>query len=408
MKILVLNAGSSSHKVCLFDLNQAETDPKQAAPTPIWRGQLDWSHRAGQVELAAHTAAGASISHAIATESRQEGLQQLLAALHQGPTEVLDRLGEIAVVGHRIVHGGPHYSASVRVNESVKATIRELVPLAPAHNPANLEGIEVLEQLLPDVPQVASFDTAFHHTLPPAAATYPGPHAWLEQGIRRYGFHGLSHQYVARRAATLMERDPAELRLITCHLGNGCSLAAVQGGRSIDTTMGFTPLDGLMMGSRSGSVDPGILIYLMRQQGCTADQLDQLLNRSSGLKGLSGLSNDMRTVIDAVYAGNGQAQLAFEVFLHRLRQQIGAMLASLGGLDGLVFTAGIGENTPLVWQKTVAAFEFLGLQLDPSRLKRDAADQNIAADTSTAAVWVIHTQEEWAIAQDCLALCRPS
>ncbi|MBD0337055.1 MAG: acetate kinase [Cyanobacteria bacterium Co-bin13] len=404
MKILVLNAGSSSHKSSLFDLDPAAND--LTPPAPVWRGQLDWSHQAGQVELSAHTAGGASIEEVIKTDSKMEGLERLLKTLHQGPTQVIDALSAIDVVGHRVVHGGPDYSDSVAISETVKTTIRELIPLAPSHNPANLEGIEVLEQLLGDVPQLAAFDTAFHAGLPAAAATYPGPYAWWEKGIRRYGFHGISHRYGAQRAAQLLQRDLAELKLITCHLGNGCSLAAVAGGQSIDTTMGFTPLDGLMMGSRSGSVDPGILIHLMRSEGYSADQLDHLLNKESGLLGVSGVSNDLRAVVDAIATQNPRAQLALDLFIHRLRREIGGMLASLGGLDALVFTAGIGENSPLVWEKASAAFQFLGLRLDPAKLERSPEDRDIAAADSAVRVLVIHTQEEWAIAQDCVALCQ--
>jgi acetate kinase len=242
--------------------------------------------------------------------------------------------------------------------------------------------------------------------MPEAAATYPGPYAWVEQGIRRYGFHGISHQYVAQRAADLLGRDIASLKILTCHLGNGCSLAAVKGGMSIDTTMGFTPLDGVMMGSRSGSVDPGILIHLLRQEGYSADQLDTMLNKESGLKGLSGLSNDMRVVVEAMDQGHPQATLAVDVFIHRLRREMGAMIASLGGLDVVVFTAGIGENKSLVWQRACEPFEFLGLRLKDGELGRAKDDQDIAAADSRVRVLVIHTQEEWAIAQACVALLQ--
>lgn len=401
MKILVLNAGSSSHKSCLFDLGQTNADQPLA---PLWRGQLDWSHQADQVELSAQTAAGEEVNTVFAAASRTEGIEKLLLTLHEGPTQVLGSLSEINAVGHRVVHGGQEHRQSTRITPGVKDAIRHLIPLAPAHNPANLEGIEALEQILGEVPQVAAFDTAFHATLPAGAAVYPGPYQWLERGIRRYGFHGISHQYVARRAAAMIGRPLEDLKLITCHLGNGCSLAAVSGGVSIDTTMGFTPLDGLMMGSRSGSVDPGILVHLLREEHYTADQLDHLLNRESGLKGVSGVSNDLRGVVDAIAQGNPRAQLALDLFIHRLRREIGAMLAGLGGLDGLIFTAGIGENSPLVWEKACAAFSFLNLQLDSSRLQRAPHDQDIAATTSAVRVLVIHTQEEWAIAQDCLRL----
>jgi len=399
MKILVLNAGSSSHKSCLFDLGQGA---EGAAPHPLWRATLDWTHQQGKVELSA-SGAGESIQQVLAITDKAAGLEAMVNTLVEGPTQVLDRLSAIDAVGHRVVHGGRDYIDSVPIDEAVKAAIHRLIPLAPAHNPANLEGIEALEGILGDQPQVAVFDTAFHARMPEAAATYPGPYAWVEQGIRRYGFHGISHQYVAQRAAAMLGRDPAELNLLTCHLGNGCSLAAVKGGLSIDTTMGFTPLDGLMMGSRSGSVDPGILIHLMRQEGYGADQLDRLLNKESGLQGLSGIANDLRLVVEAMEQGNAQARLAFDTFIHRLRREMGGMIASLGGLDAVVFTAGIGENSPLVWRQACAPFEFLGLRLKAD-LSRAKEDQDIASEDSRVRSLVIHTQEEWAIAQACVAL----
>ncbi|MBD2109440.1 acetate kinase [Nodosilinea sp. FACHB-13] len=396
MKILVLNAGSSSHKSCLFDLSQGAED---AVPTPLWRAALDWTHQQGKVELSA-SGAGESMQQVLPIADKAEGLEAMVKTLVEGPTQVLESLSDIDAVGHRVVHGGREYIDSVRIDDQVKAAIQRLIPLAPAHNPANLQGIEALEGILGDVPQVAVFDTAFHARMPEAAATYPGPYAWVEQGIRRYGFHGISHQYVAQRAADLMGQDIASLKILTCHLGNGCSLAAVKNGVCVDTTMGFTPLDGVMMGSRSGSVDPGILIYLMRQEGYTADQLDQLLNKESGLKGLSGRSNDMRAVAEAMEQGDAQAKLAIEVFTHRLRREMGAMIASLGGLDGVVFTAGMGENSPPLWQQACEPFEFLGLRLKPD-LSRTKDDQDIAAADSAVRVLVVHTQEEWAIAQAC-------
>lgn len=401
MKILVLNAGSSSHKSCLFDLTQI-SDPS-LAPIPIWRAALDWTHAEGQVELSAATASGAALKQSLPITDKAEGIAAMLRTLVEGETQVLASLSDLDGVGHRVVHGGRDYVDSVRIDSDVKAAIQRLIPLAPAHNPANLQGIEAMENILGDIPQVAVFDTAFHAQMPAAAATYPGPYTWLDQGIQRYGFHGTSHRYVAQRAATMLGRDLAELKLITCHLGNGCSLAAVKNGHSIDTTMGFTPLEGLMMGSRSGSVDPGILIHLIRQEGYNGDQLDQLLNKASGLKGISGVSNDLRLVIEAMEQGNDRAKLAVEMFLHRLRRGIGSMLASLGGLDALVFTAGIGENSALVWQNACEPFAFLGLKLQDNP-QRSAVDQDITAPDSTVRVLVIHTQEEWAIAQACLTL----
>jgi acetate kinase len=405
MKILVLNPGSSSHKSCLFDLSLGST---QSTPIPVWRGQLDWTHQEGRVELVAKTNVGGSIEKQLSIQHKPDGIQALLNTLVDGPTQVLNSLLEIDGVGHRVVHGGLDYQAPTLITDKVKASIRRLFPLAPSHNPANLEGIETLETILENVPQIAMFDTAFHACMPEAASAYPGPYSWLEKGIRRYGFHGISHQYVAERAAQILGHNLADLKLLTCHLGNGCSLAAVKHSRSIDTTMGFTPLDGLMMGSRSGSVDPGILIHLIRQESYTADQLDHLLNTASGLKGLSGLSNDMRLVIEATEHNNPRAQLAFDVFIHRLRQEMGRMIASLGGLDAVVFTAGIGENSPIVWQQACAPFHFLGLKLKEAPvLNRSHDDQDIAAPDSSVGVLVIHTQEEWAIAKACLKLLQP-
>lgn len=290
------------------------------------------------------------------------------------------------------------------INEDVKKAIAQLATLAPVHNPAAVEGIEAIEQSLGDVKQVAVFDTGFHATIPDAAAIYPGPYEWVEQGIRRYGFHGISHQYCAQRAADILGRDLASLKLINCHLGNGCSLAAIQNGRSIDTTMGFTPLDGLMMGSRSGSIDPGILIYLLRQSNYSAESLDYVLNKSSGLRGISGISSDLPEVIAAIAQGNYRAQLAWDMYVHRLRAGIGSMLASLGGLDVLVFTAGVGEKSPGIRQAVSEGFGFLGLKIDPQKNQQNPVDIDITTPESTIRVLVIHTQEDWAIAQQCWLL----
>lgn len=404
MKILVLNAGSSSHKSCLFDLSQPGS--LSLAPAPVWRAGLDWTHSQGGVELTAYRADGALVQQVLPLTDKTEGLAAMLNTLVQGPTQVLGELREIVAVGHRVVHGGRDYCDPVPIDENVKATIRRLIPLAPSHNPANLQGIEAMEVLLDGVPQVAMFDTAFHTTLPAAAAVYPGPYDWLEQGIRRYGFHGISHNYVAQRAAALVGKPIDRLKILSCHLGNGCSLAAVRHGVSVDTTMGFTPLDGLMMGSRCGSLDPGILIHLIRQFGYSADQLDNLLNRESGLKGISGISNDLRRVVEAMDQGDPRAQLALEVFSHRLRREMGAMVASLQGLDVLVFTAGMGENSPLIWRRACDTFGYLGLKLRTGDLTPSPEDQDIAASDSQVRVLVIHTQEEWAIAQACVALIQ--
>lgn len=400
MKILVLNAGSSSQKSCLYDITDA-AHFGSSPPQPLWESLVDWNRRQGIAEVKITTARGTVLERELSAQTRSAVMAQVLDTLWQEKTRVIDDLSEIDVVGHRVVHGGQQYCKSVIVTAEVKKAIADLASFAPLHNPINLEGIEAIEQALGDIPQVAVFDTAFHSQLPLAAAVYPGPYAWFEQGIRRYGFHGISHQYCARRAAQLMGRPLEDLRLIVCHLGNGCSLSAIRDGHSVDTTMGFTPLEGLMMGTRSGSIDPGIFIYLLRQEGYTADRLERLLNQESGLKGVSGLSADMRQIATEAAAGNTRAQLALDVFIHRLRSAMGAMLASLDRLDALVFTAGIGENSPSIRAATCEAFQCLGLQLDPIENERHPVDVDIAAPESAVRIFTIHTQEDWAIAQDC-------
>jgi acetate kinase len=401
MKILVLNAGSSSQKSCLYELNEVLPD---RPPQPLWEAQIDWNHREGVAELKVETASGTEQKEEFASDSRQAAISRMLETLWQGKTQVINSLNEIDIVGHRVVHGGQDYQQSTLISPDVKEAIARLSVFAPVHNPVNLEGIEALEKILPNRPQVAVFDTAFHAQLPPAAFVYPGPYEWLEDGIRRYGFHGISHQYCARRAAQILNRDLTHLRLISCHLGNGCSLAAIRGGWSVDTTMGFTPLDGLMMGSRSGAIDPGIIIHLLRRSDLTAEKLDNILNRNSGLKGISGVSGDMRQIGEAITQGNERAQLALDIYIHRLRAGIGAMLASLGGLDALIFTAGVGENSAVVRAAACEAFGFLGLKLDGEKNQHSPVDEDIAAVDSAARVLVIHTQEDWEIARECWKL----
>jgi acetate kinase len=399
--ILVLNAGSSSQKAALYDVGESlPADP----PTPLWRAQAEWSEDS-PARLAVSTAS-ATVERTIPADDRGTLLGDLLPALWEGPTAVVSGPAAIAVVGHRVVHGGPDYAGSVRVTPTVEANIRRLAAFAPQHNPENLAGIAAVERALPGVPQVAVFDTAFHATLPPAAAVYPGPYAWYARGIRRYGFHGISHQYCAERAARLLDRDLTALGLVTCHLGNGCSLAAIRGGKSIDTTMGFTPLDGIMMGNRPGTLDPGILTYLMRADAATADTLDATLNHASGLQGLSGVSSDLRDVLSARAQGNVRAALAFDVFVHRLRAGLGAMLAALGGADAVIFAGGIGEHSPEVRSAACDAFAFLGIALDAARNAASPTDAVISTPGSAVAVLIVATQEDWMIARDCWRLLR--
>ena len=351
MKILVLNAGSSSLKCWYDDLRQ---DALDAAPLqPQWSTHVEWNEKTG------------------------------IEALFESVLKALP--GAVDVVGHRVVHGG-RFRASAILTPEVRTAIAQETAIAPAHNRLALKAVDILQQHFgPSLKQIAVFDTAFHATLAPEAYVYPGPYSWYEAGIRRYGFHGISHGYASRRAAQLLGRDPAGLRIVTCHLGSGASLAAVRDGKSIDTTMGFTPLEGLMMGSRSGSVDPGILVYLLREHHYTADQLDDILYKQSGLLGISGISADMREILSAIDRGDSRAGLAFDIYAHRLVREIGSMLAVLGGADALVFTGGVGENCAPLREKVTQQFGFLpDLQ-----------------------VLVIHAEEEWEIARQCFELIEP-
>lgn len=419
VKTLVLNAGSSTQKSGLYEIEQQLPD---TPPEPLWEAKIDWTQEADAAILAVETYNGESWEEKIPKGERQDAIARMLDTLWQGKTQVLSQLEEIDVVGHRVVHGGEQYRQAVQITPEVRDAIASLIPLAPEHNPINLEGIDAIARLLPQVVQVAVFDTAFHSSMPRAAAVYPIPYPFLEQGIRRYGFHGISHQYCADRAAQILqqagkafadepnlEENPARsanalpLRLITCHLGNGASLAAVRDGVGIDTTMGFTPLEGLMMGSRSGSIDPGILIHLLRQ-GYDVEALNRLLNKESGLKGLSGVSSDLRQITAAIAEGNERAKLALDVYLQSLRRHIGAMLMSLGGLDAIAFTGGVGENSPLVRRSACQALEFLGLKLDEEKNQSRPIDTDIATSDSTVCVLVVRAREEWAIAQECWKL----
>ncbi len=403
MKILILNAGSSSQKSCLYEIegDNLPVDP----PEPLWQAQIDWNERDGSADLNVTTDRGETLHETFPSTSKLDDTIKAVETLWSGRTGSIENPDEIDIVGHRVVHGGEKYRQSTWITADVKAEIDRLATFAPAHNPVNLAGINAIERVLgADIPQVAMFDTAFHATLPPAAYVYPGAYEWLEQGIRRYGFHGIGQQYSAGRAARILGQDLTSLKTIVCHLGNGCSLAAIRDGVSIDTTMGFTPLEGLMMGTRSGSIDPGILVHLLRHPGGSVDELDRLLNKESGLLGISGVSNDLRKVVAAIEGGNDRAKLAFDLFVHRLRSEIGAMLASLGGLDVLVFSAGIGEHSAAIRSAACKGFEFLGLALDEQKNYADPHDLDISTADSKVRVMVIHVEEDWTIARECYRL----
>jgi len=399
MKILVLNSGSSSQKSCLYDIG--DTLPEHP-PAPAWEGKIEWN--GSQADVQVRNSQGAQLKDRVQVASRSDAIERLLDTLWSGKLRVVSALSEIDVVGHRIVHGGKDLDKATAITPEVKSAIARMSGFAPLHNRAELEGIEIIEKRIGEVLQVAVFDTGFHTRLPEPAAVYPGPYEWLAQGIRRYGFHGINHQYCAERTAQLLGKDLRSLKLVTCHLGNGCSLAAIREGRSIDTTMGFTPLEGLMMGTRSGSVDPGIMTYLMRHGGFTGQQLDEVLNTRSGLLGISGISGDMRQIVAAMKDGHMRAKLAFEVFVHRLQAGIGAMIAVLSGIDALVFTAGIGENSPEVRAAACANFGFLGLKLDAAKNAQSSAERDISLSDSAVRILIVRAQEDWAIARDCWRL----
>ncbi len=369
--VLVVNAGSSSLKVKLFPAGDAVLVERIGGDS-----RLVASFGIDEERRVAH--------HDEALRLVLERLGQRLPA------------GGIRAVGHRVVHGGVHYSRPVAIDDAVEAIIEELSALAPLHNPANLEGIRAARGLLPEVPQVAVFDTAFHAGMPRRAFLFGLPmRLYREERVRRYGFHGTSHAYVSRRAATLLGRPLEALKLVTLHLGNGASAAAVAGGRSVDTSMGFTPMDGLLMGTRSGDIDPGVLLHLLRG-GLSVDDLDRILNRESGLLGLSGVSNDMRDVRHAAEAGQPDAAAALEVFAYRIAKTVGAYAAAMGGLDAVVFTGGIGENDARIRAESMAGLGFLGLRLDDERNRRN--DAHIGAEGAAVEVLVVPTDEERMIA----------
>ena len=410
MKILVLNSGSSSQKSALFEFeHNMAADPVP----PLWEGKLQWDGDREELHIRNHS--NQEIRRQGEAGVRRASLQAMLENLWAGPTAVLSSGAEIGHVGHRIVHGGSKLSEPARITPEVKQAIADVSAIAPLHNQAGLQGIELIEKMLSNIPQTAVFDTGFHRTLPPKTFIYPVPYDWYERiGIRRFGFHGINHEYCAHRVSQYLKRDISTLKIVSCHLGNGCSLCAIDGGRSIDTTMGFTPLEGLMMGTRSGSIDPGIVIQILRgdlwdprrnpRDMARVEHIDDALNYESGLLGISGLSADMRDVVKAIGDGNERATLAFDMFVHRLQAGIGAMAASLGGLDVLIFTAGIGENSAEVRRATCEKLSFIGVQLDDTRNSAAKPDLEISCPGSQVRVLVIRAQEDWAIARECARL----
>ena len=391
MKILVINCGSSSCKFQLFETSTGDVLAKGNAERIGIDGKLTYK-TPGKEDFICQDPMP---DHKVA-------VKMILDALVDKDHGVLSDIGEIKAVGHRVLHGGKYYSKSVIVNDDVKRVIRECFPLGPLHNPANLTGIEACESVLPEgTPQVAVFDTAFHMTMPPKAYTYALPYELTEKySIRRYGFHGTSHRYVSRRAAEFLGMDYNNIKIITCHLGNGSSFAAVDHGKCVDTSMGLTPLAGICMGTRCGDIDPAIVPFLMTNENLSPDDIDVLMNKKSGVEGLSGVSSDFRDLEKASLAGNERATLALEMFEYQARKIIGSYAAAMGGVDVIAFTAGIGENTDYIRAAACEGLEFMGVKIDPKKNDGLRSEAVISADDSKVTVAIIPTNEELAIAQE--------
>lgn len=397
MKIFILNRGSSSIKCDLYDF---KAEPHHTVK-PVWKALLQWKNNFEKPALTVENERGAKFSEGVQDKTAGQALKHLMNYLFQGKAAVLGSLAEIDVIGHRIVHGGKYFSESTKITAEVKEKIRLLSELAPLHNLPELEGIEVLQGLMKNTLQVAVFDTAFHHTMPKEAKIYPGPYQWYEEGIQRYGFHGISFQYCLKRSVEMLKSD--RLKTVICHLGSGASLCAIENGKSIDTTMGFTPLDGLMMDTRSGSVDPGIILHLLKKK--SLEKISHELYQESGLLGISGISSDMRNIIE--HRSDKRAALALDIYIHRLNALIGSMVAALQGINVLVFTAGIGENAPLLRERVCDAFAFLGMSLDKIKNEQNSSqDRELSSQDSKIKVLLIHTQEAFEMACECWSKIR--
>ena len=392
MKILVLNCGSSSVKYQLINTS-INIALAKGLVSRIGMSQALLTHKPfdrPEIKITPEI-----LDHIVAIEY----VISILLSQNHG---VIKDKKEIEAVGHRVVHGGEKFADSVLITAEILAEIRNCIELAPLHNPHNIRGINACQKILPGIPQVAVFDTAFHQKMPPVSYIYGIPYIlYKKYGVRRYGFHGTSHHYVSKRAATILGKPLSELKMITCHLGNGASMTAIKEGISIDTSMGFTPLEGLLMGTRCGDIDPSIILHVMAQEELSLHEANTLLNKHSGMQGISGVSSDMRDIIEESHKGNQGAQLAFDIYCYRIRKYIGAYAAAMGGLDVLVFTAGIGENSPLVRKKCCEDLEFLGIKIDDERNDEGIKiEQEISSDDSKVKVFAIPTNEELVIAMD--------
>lgn len=396
MKILVINAGSSSLKYQFIDI-----DTKQV----LAKGLCERIGIDGK--LTQKVSGKENFVRQDPMNNHADAIKMVIEALTDQEVGVISDMKEIDAVGHRVVHGGEIFSASVVIDDKVMDALEQCVELAPLHNPANIIGIEACAAIMPGVPQVAVFDTAFHQTMPKEAYMYALPYEmYTKHKIRRYGFHGTSHKYVSGRAAELLGKKPEELKIITLHLGNGSSITAVDGGKSVDTTMGFTPLAGVAMGTRCGDIDPAIVTYLMEKENLDAKGVNDLMNKQSGVFGISGLSSDFRDLESAAENGDEKAQLALDMFAYTVKRYVGAYAAVMGGVDAIVFTAGIGENTAMMRAMITEGLEFMGIKIDAEKNKVRGEEKDISADDATVKTLVIPTDEEMMIALDTARLAK--
>ena len=396
MNILVINAGSSSLKYQLIDMTTENV---------LAKGLCEKIGIGGKITHKTHD--GYKDEHEVAFPTHAEAFEEVVKLLTTGDHAVIVDASAIGAIGHRVVQGGTKFSASALVSEEMIATAEELTDLAPLHNPACIAGIRACQKVFPsNIPQVAVFDTAFHQTMPKKAYTYPVPYEYSEKySIRKYGFHGTSHRYVSGRLAELLGKAPEDLKIITCHLGNGSSIAAVDGGKSVDTTMGLTPLDGVIMGTRCGSIDPSVATFIAEKEGMTYAQLNDMMNKKSGVLGVSGVSSDNRDVSAAAEAGNERAQLALDIQVYEIKKYVGAFAAAMGGVDAVLFTGGIGENDKNVRLGVCSGMEYMGIKIDAElNDKFSGQEHEISTADSKVKVWIVPTNEELMIARDTLAI----
>ena len=397
MIIFVVNCGSSSIKYQLLNMNGEQV---------LAKGLIERIGMEGSVLK--HTPTGKyTVDISAEIPDHSVGIQMALDALTNEEYGVIDSMDEIDAVGHRVVHGGERFTDSVLISDDVLNGIEACAEIAPLHNPPNLYGIKACMRLMYNTPQVAVFDTAFHQTMPKVAYLYGLPYEmYVKYGLRRYGFHGTSHKYVAQQAAEMMGEHMSDLRFITCRLGHGASIAAIKSGKSIDTSMEYTPLEGLVMGTRSGEIDPAIIPFLMEKENMNAQQIDDYLNRRSGILGISGLSSDFRDLESAANRGDERSQLAIDIFAYKVKKYIGGYVAAMGGVDAIIFTAGLGENSPFMRDKICNGLEYLGTRIDPELNKLRGKQMEISIKRARVKIFVIPTNEELVIARDTLNICR--